>query len=90
MYVCICLYAYFVCAFFSIYSLLIVPQAGPDTKYLLAFIRTQMSTTVTIGFVFGSKVNDMKSHELSKLIPAKSLTNISMIEGIRNKLFFLY
>lgn len=48
----------FVCVF-AIYSLLIVPQAGPDTKYLLAFIRTQMSTTVTIGFVFGSKVNEI-------------------------------
>ncbi|CAL8109338.1 unnamed protein product [Orchesella dallaii] len=36
--------------------LLILPQAGPDMKYLFAFIRTQLSTTVTIGFVFGSKL----------------------------------
>ncbi|KAF5291543.1 hypothetical protein FQR65_LT01856 [Abscondita terminalis] len=36
--------------------LLIFPQAGPDIKYLLGFLRTQMSTSVTIGLVFGPKV----------------------------------
>ncbi|KAB0794215.1 hypothetical protein PPYR_13835 [Photinus pyralis] len=36
--------------------LLIFPQAGPDIKYLLGFVRTQLSTTVTIGLVFGPKV----------------------------------
>ncbi|KAK5641902.1 hypothetical protein RI129_010449 [Pyrocoelia pectoralis] len=36
--------------------LLIFPQAGPDIKYLLGFIRTQLSTSVTIGLVFGPKV----------------------------------
>jgi uncharacterized membrane protein len=39
-------------------SLLIVPKAGPDWKYLFAFIRTQMSTTVTIALVLGSKVSE--------------------------------
>lgn len=34
----------------------ILPNAGPDIKYLLGFIRTQMSTSVTIGLVFGPKV----------------------------------
>lgn len=32
------------------------PQAGPDIKYLLGFIRTQLSTSVTIALVFGPKV----------------------------------
>lgn len=37
-------------------SLLLLPNVGPDMKYLLGFIRTQMSTTVTIALVFGPKV----------------------------------
>lgn len=32
------------------------PQAGPDIKYLLGFLRTQLSTSVTIALVFGPKV----------------------------------
>jgi hypothetical protein len=39
------------------YSLFIFPQAGPDIKYLLGFIRTQLSTSVTVGLVFGPKVS---------------------------------
>uniref|UniRef100_A0A8W7Q5A8 G-protein coupled receptors family 3 profile domain-containing protein n=1 Tax=Anopheles coluzzii TaxID=1518534 RepID=A0A8W7Q5A8_ANOCL len=31
-------------------------RAGPDIKYLLGFIRTQLSTSVTIALVFGPKV----------------------------------
>lgn len=44
--------------FFSSYffSLCIFPQAGPDIKYLLGFIRTQLSTTTTIFLVFGPKI----------------------------------
>lgn len=44
--------------YFYVYgrSLFIFPQAGPDIKYLLGFIRTQLSTSVTIGLVFGPKV----------------------------------
>lgn len=38
------------------FSLMIFPQAGPDIKYLLGFIRTQLSTSVTIVLVFGPKV----------------------------------
>ncbi|XP_022901804.2 probable G-protein coupled receptor CG31760 [Onthophagus taurus] len=38
------------------FHLLIFPKAGPDIKYLLGFIRTQLSTSVTIGLVFGPKV----------------------------------
>ena len=37
-------------------SLLIFPHAGPDTKYFLGFLRTQMGTSVTIVLVFGAKV----------------------------------
>ncbi|GLV34665.1 uncharacterized protein CBL_09145 [Carabus blaptoides fortunei] len=38
------------------FHLMIFPQAGPDIKYLLGFIRTQLSTSVTIALVFGPKV----------------------------------
>jgi len=37
-------------------SLLIFPRAGPDIKYLLGFLRTQLSTSVTVFLVFGPKV----------------------------------
>ena len=37
-------------------STMILPNCGPDTKYLLAFIRTQLSTTTTMILVFGPKV----------------------------------
>ncbi|XP_048509846.1 probable G-protein coupled receptor CG31760 isoform X2 [Athalia rosae] len=36
--------------------LFIFPQAGPDIKYLLGFVRTQLSTSVTVFLVFGPKV----------------------------------
>ncbi|XP_058450108.1 probable G-protein coupled receptor CG31760 isoform X3 [Malaya genurostris] len=38
------------------FHLFIFPRAGPDIKYLLGFIRTQLSTSVTIALVFGPKV----------------------------------
>ncbi|XP_067003121.1 probable G-protein coupled receptor CG31760 [Anabrus simplex] len=38
------------------FHLFIFPRAGPDIKYLLGFIRTQLSTSVTVGLVFGPKV----------------------------------
>ncbi|XP_071439411.1 probable G-protein coupled receptor CG31760 [Hetaerina americana] len=38
------------------FHLFIFPSADPDIKYLLGFVRTQLSTTVTIGLVFGPKV----------------------------------
>ncbi|XP_050476291.1 probable G-protein coupled receptor CG31760 isoform X5 [Bombus flavifrons] len=36
--------------------LFIFPHAGPDIKYLLGFLRTQLSTSVTIFLVFAPKV----------------------------------
>ncbi|XP_052563486.1 probable G-protein coupled receptor CG31760 [Culex pipiens pallens] len=38
------------------FHLFFFPQAGPDIKYLLGFLRTQLSTSVTIALVFGPKV----------------------------------
>ncbi|XP_049947590.1 probable G-protein coupled receptor CG31760 [Schistocerca serialis cubense] len=38
------------------FHLFIFPHAGPDIKYLLGFIRTQLSTSVTVGLVFGPKI----------------------------------
>ena len=35
--------------------MLIFPRAGPDMKYFLGFVRTQLGTTTTILLVFGSK-----------------------------------
>lgn len=39
------------------FHLFIFPQAGPDIKYLLGFIRTQLSTTTTVVLVFGPKIS---------------------------------
>ncbi|RZB40457.1 7tm 3 and/or DivIVA domain containing protein, partial [Asbolus verrucosus] len=38
------------------FHLFIFPHAGPDIKYLLGFIRTQLSTSVTVALVFGPKI----------------------------------
>lgn len=38
-------------------SLFIFPQAGPDIKYTLGFLRTQLSTSTTIILVFGPKIS---------------------------------
>ncbi|XP_039301535.1 probable G-protein coupled receptor CG31760 [Nilaparvata lugens] len=38
------------------FHLFLFPHAGPDIKYLLGFIRTQLSTSVTVALVFGPKV----------------------------------
>ncbi|KAG8184190.1 hypothetical protein JTE90_010225 [Oedothorax gibbosus] len=35
--------------------LVLVPDAGPDVKYLFGFVRTQLSTTVTVVLIFGPK-----------------------------------
>ncbi|GIY66314.1 hypothetical protein CDAR_457871 [Caerostris darwini] len=35
--------------------LVILPTAGPDIKYLFGFVRTQLSTTVTVILIFGPK-----------------------------------
>ena len=44
--------------FFFNFSLILFPQAGPDMKYFLGFVRTQLSTSVTIVLVFGPKVSN--------------------------------
>ena len=36
-------------------SILFLPNSGPDTKYFLGFLRTQLSTTTTMILVFGPK-----------------------------------
>jgi hypothetical protein len=38
-------------------SLLILPDAGPDVKYFLGFLRTQLSTNIILLLVFGPKVS---------------------------------
>ncbi|XP_054713138.1 probable G-protein coupled receptor CG31760 [Uloborus diversus] len=35
--------------------LVILPNAGPDIKYLFGFVRTQLSTTITVILIFGPK-----------------------------------
>lgn len=37
-------------------SLFLFPKAGPNAKYVLGFLRTQLSTTTTILLVFGPKI----------------------------------
>ncbi|XP_046402394.1 probable G-protein coupled receptor CG31760 [Ischnura elegans] len=39
-----------------VFHLFIYPASGPDINYLLEFMTTQLSATVTIGLVFGPKV----------------------------------
>lgn len=43
--------------YFLFCSILIYPEAGPDIKYTLGFIRTQLSTSTTIALVFGPKIS---------------------------------
>lgn len=60
-----------------------MPDIDPNLKYTLAFVRTQLSTSVTIGLVFGSKVvrvlNGQGDHWDSKL-QAKGLMSYEMNE----------
>lgn len=46
-------------------SLFIFPHAGPDIKYLLGFLRTQLSTSVTIFLVFAPKVMQLFFNRLT-------------------------
>ncbi|XP_033235478.1 probable G-protein coupled receptor CG31760 [Drosophila pseudoobscura] len=39
-----------------VFHVMLFPQAGPDYKYMLGFVRTQLSTTTTIALVFGPKI----------------------------------
>ncbi|XP_060666012.1 probable G-protein coupled receptor CG31760 [Drosophila nasuta] len=38
------------------FHVMLFPHAGPDYKYMLGFVRTQLSTTTTIALVFGPKI----------------------------------
>ncbi|KAH8338711.1 hypothetical protein KR074_011679 [Drosophila pseudoananassae] len=38
------------------FHVMLFPNAGPDYKYALGFVRTQLSTTTTIALVFGPKI----------------------------------
>ncbi|XP_022672715.1 probable G-protein coupled receptor CG31760 isoform X2 [Varroa destructor] len=38
-----------------LFHLVLLPDAGPDIKYLFGFIRTQLSTSTTVALVFGPK-----------------------------------
>ncbi|XP_030246946.1 probable G-protein coupled receptor CG31760 [Drosophila navojoa] len=38
------------------FHVMLFPNAGPDYKYMLGFVRTQLSTTTTIALVFGPKI----------------------------------
>ena len=51
-----CQIYFLILSFSRLFSLFIFPQAGPDIKYLLGFVRTQLSTTTTIILVFGPKI----------------------------------
>ncbi|EDX04789.1 GD23825 [Drosophila simulans] len=39
-----------------VFHVMLFPNAGPDYKYMLGFVRTQLSTTTTIALVFGPKI----------------------------------
>ncbi|KAH8378514.1 hypothetical protein KR093_011766 [Drosophila rubida] len=38
------------------FHVMLFPHAGPDYKYMLGFVRTQLSTSTTIALVFGPKI----------------------------------
>ncbi|XP_025422700.1 probable G-protein coupled receptor CG31760 isoform X2 [Sipha flava] len=80
---------------FAIYNIFIVnitmmtihfflfPDIGPNFKYTLGFIRTQLSTSVTIGLVFGSKVIRVlkgQGDHWEKKLQAKGLMSYEMNE----------
>ena len=67
------------------FSLLFLPNVGPDVKYLLGFIRTQLSTTVTIILVFGPKfylVARGRGDEHDPRAKAKGVTASFSLNGI--------
>ena len=58
-------------SFFNL-SVLILPNCGPDVKYFLAFMRTQLSTTTTMILVFGPKVQRMWSQKMKIFLSSVS------------------
>ncbi|KAG8037680.1 hypothetical protein G9C98_005891 [Cotesia typhae] len=66
--------------------LFIFPHAGPDIKYTLGFLRTQLSTTVTVGLVFGPKVlRVLRGHgdQWDSRARARGITASFSLNGIR-------
>ncbi|XP_045488890.1 probable G-protein coupled receptor CG31760 [Pieris rapae] len=69
------------------FHLLILPRAGPDIKYLLGFIRTQLSTSTTVLLVFLPKVlrvvrgtgDTWDSRARARGVPASSLNGIGLV-----------
>lgn len=59
-------------------SLFIFPRAGPDIKYLLGFLRTQLSTSVTVFLVFGPKVRQLR--QTDEIIMDIEKTNLLILE----------
>ncbi|XP_014256186.1 probable G-protein coupled receptor CG31760 [Cimex lectularius] len=67
------------------FHLFLFPRAGPDIKYLLGFIRTQLSTTVTIALVFGPKVVRVlkgQGDQWDKRARARAVTASFSLNGI--------
>ncbi|XP_063975887.1 probable G-protein coupled receptor CG31760 isoform X3 [Diachasmimorpha longicaudata] len=66
--------------------LFIFPHAGPDMKYALGFLRTQLSTSVTIFLVFGPKVlRVLRGHgdQWDSRARARGITASFSLNGIR-------
>ncbi|XP_073993198.1 probable G-protein coupled receptor CG31760 isoform X2 [Rhodnius prolixus] len=67
------------------FHLFFFPRAGPDIKYLLGFIRTQLSTTVTVALVFGPKVVRVlrgQGDQWDKRARARAVTASFSLNGI--------
>ncbi|XP_011300975.1 probable G-protein coupled receptor CG31760 [Fopius arisanus] len=66
--------------------LFIFPHAGPDMKYALGFLRTQLSTSVTIFLVFGPKVLRVlrgQGDQWDSRARARGITASFSLNGIR-------
>ncbi|CAH1399614.1 unnamed protein product [Nezara viridula] len=67
------------------FHLFLFPRAGPDIKYLLGFIRTQLSTSVTVALVFGPKVLRVirgQGDQWDKRARARAVTASFSLNGI--------
>ncbi|XP_034935933.1 probable G-protein coupled receptor CG31760 isoform X2 [Chelonus insularis] len=66
--------------------LFIFPHAGPDMKYTLGFLRTQLSTSVTVFLVFGPKVLRVlrgQGDQWDSRARARGITASFSLNGIR-------
>ncbi|XP_044007176.1 probable G-protein coupled receptor CG31760 [Aphidius gifuensis] len=66
--------------------LFIFPHAGPDMKYTLGFVRTQLSTSVTVFLVFGPKVLRVlrgQGDQWDSRARARGITASFSLNGIR-------